>query len=264
MNEMVERTKVNAVEAWPIYDTVLVGPGQGSVNGAKWYETFLALAADDSIPFFNQRNRSGVGVAYTNMDAKESMPFGFEVFSLGVQFSAPAAKACEAYSYDGTTLVGPTVDLHDEAHALFAGELQKHCSVRLQVSQDEKLLAAAQHCPSGTGISGVAGVNATDALNGVELGGVQTYGNGISMIQNRFKFPEPVRIPRNHVFSVHLHLSTYARKLLENMSGPGRVLTGLAPDTTWNLNDATVPAICQMKVSMFGRRYVQQRNALHY
>jgi hypothetical protein len=265
MNEMNTQQKMNAVEAWPIYDTVLIGPGFGNVNGAKWYNTFAELAAsDEGIPFFNQRNRSGVGVAYTNMDAKESMPFGYEVFSLGVEFSAPAAKACEAYSYDGDTLTGPTVDLHDEAHAIFAGELQKHCSVRLQVAQDEKLVAAAQLCPAGVGVSGFASINGTDALNGVELGGVQAYSNGLPVIQNRFKFPEPVQIPRNHVVSVHVQLSTYAKRLLEQLAGPGRVLTGLAPGATWVLNDATVPAACMLRVSLFGRRHVQQRNELHY
>lgn len=263
MEEMT-KTPVNAVEAWPVYDTVLIGSGMGSVNGAKWYETFAALAADDRVAFFNQRNRSGVGVAYTNMDSKESMPFGFEAFSLGVEFSAPAGLPVTEYAYDGTTLTGPTVDLHGQPHAIFAGELQKHCSVHFQVSQDEKLVAAAQLCPAGVGISGVANVNATDALNGIEMGGYQAFGNGAPVIQNRFKFPEPVRIPRNHIMSVHLQFSTYAKRLLEKLEGPGRVMINTAPDDTWVLNDATVPAICMLRVSLFGRRYVQQRNELHF
>lgn len=258
------RQPMNAREAWPPMDTVLIGDGQGDINNAKWYNTFLALSREEKISFFNVRNRSIVGPMYNNMDAKESMPYAFQLYSLGVQFWSPALNPVTAYSYDGTTLVGPTCDNATNVHAQFAGELLKHSSLRLQVSQDEKVIANSLAFPAGFGVSGIMNVDTSDTTTGAELGAVQALSNGIPSISNRFGFPEPVSIPRNCIFNVELQFSTYGRALLERMEGPGRVMIQMAPGETWDLEDATVPAICGIKVVMFGRRFVQQRNELHF
>jgi hypothetical protein len=107
-------------------------------------------------------------------------------------------------------------------------------------------------------------VDASSTMSGAEIGGAQALSNGDPNIGNRFGFPEPVSIPRNCIFNVSLEFTTYGRALLERMAGPGRVLVQMAPGATWVLSDATVPAICGMKVSLFGRRFVQQRNQLHF
>jgi hypothetical protein len=101
-------------------------------------------------------------------------------------------------------------------------------------------------------------------MDGVELGGIQQFNNGIPDRTNRFKFPKPIDIPRNAIFSVQIKFSTYARNLLAKLSGPGRVMIQLAPAATWVLDDATVPAICMIRCTFFGARYVQQRNEQHY
>lgn len=255
---------MNAVEVWTPFDTVCIGENQSLVNGSRWYESFAALAADEEVSLFNARNRSGVGVAYTNMDTPGQLPFAFKAYSVGIEISAPAFAPVVSYSGDVEGVTGPVLDMASSAHAVFAGELQKHASIRMQVSQDEKLVSTVQGCPSGAGVSGAFNLDAPDALQGTEIGSVQTFSNGIPDIRNRFKFPIPVDIPRNHIFNVNLKFSRYAREILQRLSGPGRVMINTQPAVDFELEDATVPAVCMIRVSLFGIRYVQQRNQQHF
>jgi hypothetical protein len=255
---------MNAAEPWIPFDTVCIGEDQSTVSGSRWYETFAALGAEDVVNLFNVRNRAQVGVAYTDMDVAGQMPYGFKAFSLGLEFSAPVSYPVSAYAYDGETLTGPTLDLASHAHAIFAGELAKHCSVRLQINQDEKLVSTATGVPAGGGVSGGVTVNAAAAVDGIEIGGMQTFTNGTPDIKNRFVFPGGIDIPRNHILKLEVKFSTYARAVLNKLSGPGRVLTSLAPADTWVLDDATVPAVCMLKATLFGVRFVQQRNQQHF
>jgi hypothetical protein len=261
---MNEQNYQNAVEPWTPFDTICIGEGMASYSGCQWYNTFAALAVEDKVSLFNVRNRAQAGVAYTNMDSNSQMPFAFDCYSIGIEMSAPMFYPVTAYAYDGDTLTGPTLDLSSHAHALFAGEILKHASVRLQVQQDEKLVNTVLGTPAGGGITGSMNVNAAAAYDGVELGGVQAFNNGIPDRTNRFKFPQPISIPRNAIFNVEIKFSTYARNLLAKLSGPGRVMIQLAPDTTWNLDAATVPAVCLIRCTLFGARMVQQRNELHF
>lgn len=264
MNEAAQRQYQNAVEVWQPFDTVCIGEGQSSVQNSRWYETFAALAADDQIPLFNVRNRASVGVAYTNMDTAGQLPYGFRAYSIGISLMTPALDPVVSYSGDGEGLDPLVMDFNTKANAIFAGELVKHCSIRMQVSQDEKLVNTVQGTPSGEGINGVYNLDSPDLLQGTELGTVTAYSNGVPDIRNRFKFPIPIDIPRNHIFNVSLKFSTYAREILQRLAGPGRVMINTQPAVVFDLEDATVPAIFTIRASLFGVRYVQQRNEQHF
>jgi hypothetical protein len=251
---------MNARETWKPYDTVIVGASLGATGGVRWYPSFASIGEAEYVPFFNQRNRSAAGLWATNMDAKESMPFVYHIYNIGVQFSAPCTYPVLEYSDDGEeNRVGPTLDLATHVWLQWA-ELLKHTSVILKVSQDDKLVANALALPAGYGTFGIINVDAEATMDGVESGAVQTMGNGIAQLDNVFGFPIPVAVPRNCIFEVQVKFSKYARELLKRMEGPGKVMINTAPASVFTLSDATVDGMCMIEVTLNGRRAVQLRN----
>lgn len=251
---MTTERVMNAVEAWPLYDTVQIGIGQGSVANAAWYESFAELGNETEIPFFNQRNRAGVGPAYCNFDSSEHMSFGYVAYAMGVQFKIPTIADLNS-TYPGLATQDPT-----GKYVTFA-DMLKHSSFRFQVSQDEKILANCMTLPGGGGSTGVYnGISATNPL--LNSGIFHNLSNGAAKITNMFKFAEPIHMPRNVNVNGTLQFSNYARNILQQLQGPGYTPLQVN-DGTGEITDWAVPAICQLRVRLFGRREVQQRNNLH-
>jgi len=253
---------LNAWESWSLYDTVLIGPEQDEVSGAKWYTSFAQLSNETEIPFLNQRNRSTVGVPYCNLDSAEQIPFGFECWSIGVEISTPPTNDLDPDVQGAPFLWNP-----DPNYWLFGGELLKHCALRFQVSQDEKLLCNVLAAPPGSGKSGYFQPNIPAYT--LQAGGqYHGFNNGVPFIGNRWKFAEPVRIPRNRNIAAWVQFSTYARGMLAKMVGPGRiVINELFPDPVQGFptyESVSIPAVAMIRLSMFGKREVQQRNDLHF
>lgn len=258
----MNQQNMNAVEAWPPYDTVCIGYGLGADRQMHWYSTFHELATEDAISFFNKRNRSMAGAWATNLDSRESFPFAFQCYSIGIQFSAPAAAPILEYERAAGALTEPVADLVTHNHAKFAGELLKHAAVRLIVSQDEKLVTTALALPAGYGIAGQFNANVSDTLGSSDIAEVQTLGNGSPDFDNRFGFPVPVDIPRGHIVRVEVKFSNYAKQLLQRMEGPGKILINNNPNNgeDFTFSEATVDGVCMMEVTLYGPRYVQLRN----
>jgi len=258
MNELL----MNAKEAWPPYDTVCVGDDMGKLSGLHWYDTFADIAVEDRITFFNKRNRSMAGDWATNLDSKETFPFSFQLYSIGIQFSAPALCSVTDYSRTGGALTDPTPDIHTHNHAIWSGELLKHCSVRLQVSQDEKLLTTGLALPAGYGIAGCFNIDCEETVGNADAAEIQTLGNGSPDFDNRFGFPVPIDIPRGCLVAVELKFSPYAKTLLSRMEGPGSVVVNTNPHNgeDFTFEEATQAGICMIECSLYGPRYVQLRN----
>lgn len=247
---------MNAIEAWALYDSVLVGDGMAAKSGAGWYDSFSDLANETEIGFFNQRNRATVGVPYTSLDTSEQIPFAFRATSVGLDVYVPPFSDIDAVN-DGS--------LGIPRYALFM-ELLRHASFRLVISQDEKLLTNALAVPGGAGVSGyMADQNSPPFQASLTYSGI---GNGDPCKSVRWAFPEPVSIPRNRNLAAWLQFSNHARAQLRAMGGPGRVRINPAElDPATGLPtylSTTVPGVAIMRVSLNGFREVQQRNELRF
>lgn len=247
----------NAIEAWALYDSVLVGEGMAAKSGAGWYDTFSDLANETEIGFFNQRNRAVVGVPYTSLDTSEQIPFAFRATSIGLDVYVPPFSDIDPAN-DGS------LGIPRYHHFL---ELLRHASFRLVISQDEKLLTNALAVPGGAGVSGYF----NEYTNSPPFQASATYsgiGNGDPCKSVRWAFPEPISIPRNRNLAAWIQFSNHARAQMRVMGGPGRVRINpafLDPQTQLpTYQSTTVPGVVIMRVSINGFREVQQRNELRF
>ncbi len=238
----------NVYESWALYDTALISKDPDLEKGYPEIATsYAALGARKQIPFFNVRNKAKAGEAYCNLDSDQHLSFVFHCYSVGIQFMAPvvgtAFEAAGAIVYDSVT------------SQLFAAEMIKHASFRLKVSQDEKLLNHVMLTPEGTGVSGFGLSGATPGY-----AGSQSYHNGDAEMSNRWKFAEPIVMPRNVILEGNLEFSEYGRKILQAMAGPQKLSTKPSALPA----DLTIDATSSIRVSLFGKREVQQRGDLHF
>ena len=242
---MNENALKNVLEYWPLYDTVLIGDNAIiKYPAAGYYADYAALGAPVSIPFFNIRNRSQVGIAYNNFDSKEHLAYPFHCQSMGVEFIAPVA------SDNG---LAPAIQ-----DIIFGKLVMHHCAVTLTVSQDEKLACAVPLCPAGMGIAG--GADDAGAANHANYI-VAESNNGVSSLTNRWKFPEPIILPRNVTIRATIEFSPYARNVLQTF---GTAPSASGPVTETIGDQTSHPTVAAIRLSMFGLREVQQRGELHF
>lgn len=245
--------RMNAIEVWPQYDTVMVMDNVNTLYpNAGWYRQYSDLAAPAEIPFFNVRNKS-VGEAYCNFDSADKIPYGYEIFAIGVYIAAPAVSSMRVGAGDEPIASNQTRC----ADVFFATEMLRHSSLILKVGQDEKLVAPLSLLPSGEGVHGWS--KTIDAANHAAGAAIHNFGDGVVDKKNMWLFPEPVQVPKDRNLSAVLVLSPYLRASLTKAEGPGVLL---------NTNEATFPdrypAAAMIRVTMLGRRGVQQRNELAY
>lgn len=235
----------NAVEDWPLYDSVLIASNVDQLyKNSGFLTSYAALANFAEIPFFNTRNKS-VGVQYCNMDSANKMPFVYHLEEIGISFHSPLGS----YQAGGGT--PPRTELSD---AFFSADLYSHCGFIFKVAQDEKLVADCGSMPDGEGIKGWAG-NQSESTS-LQFVSNQTFSQGEAEVSLNWKFPKPISIPRDQTIEGKLVLSNDARTALTKMVGPG-----LLPLADTGID--TAPQAALIKVTMYGKREVQQRNALH-
>jgi hypothetical protein len=234
---------MNVVEAYALFDTVQIG---GKVEPEEGYPTFAALSAEEEIPFFTKRTRSKVGLAYTNKDSTDALPFAFHIYSMGIGWLGFPERA--------KLPAEPTADQISEFEAgyLFEKIIPAHCGVTLKVREDERLAHTAEFVPPGAGVLGYNGGAYNDAP-------VHAMTQGWPDLANRWRFPEPVQVPRNTIVTVNLKFSKYAKSLLLAMQGPGGIDLSLGPN-----QPITIQRRALIRVSLIGKREVQQRGELHF
>ena len=244
--------KLRADESWPLYDTVLIGNQVPSQPG--WFPSFEAFAQETEISFFNRRNRSQVGAEYCNLDTSEQLDFAYEIDSIGVDFLAPPTNT-------GTT----TDNVFDPANScgaiMWMVDIPKHAELSLVLNQDEKLNIPVTACPSGIGPAGGTGFLAWPTavpVTGTGLGSLGQFTNGEPVLTNRWPFPKPIRVPRNHNLRAVIKLSEWARFAVNRFEGPDQIFMG---NNQQSPDEGSVPAVAAIRVSLIGRRFVQLRNA---
>jgi len=238
---------VNAYESWTLYDTVLIAKNVNEIaNNAQWYTSYAQLSQNATVPFFNVRNKS-VGVSYCNLDSANKLPFVFHCYSIGVDFEGPTVSTPNA---EGGPGAGAWASL------FFSGELIKHCGFILKVSQDEKLVNTCNLLPSGQGVSGFGSVLHNTGPGIIEM--FQDVGSGVNDRDNRWKFAQPIQMPREVNIEGTLYLSNYARNALVKCAGPNFI------QNQFGVSASNYAACASIKVTLYGKREVQQRNELHY
>lgn len=259
-NEEIQSQKpfLNAGEDWMLFDTVLVGP---NLTKHGWYLSYAAMGLDSNINFFNVRNRS-VGLFWNNQDTRDQTPYAFELKSIGVSFWANSMSQV----INGVKPLPPSKDyaIEDYVGHLFSNDLPRHCSITLQVQQDEVLKSHALFTPPGYGPFG-SGYGRGQPSSGMSdepvdtILGVNT--QSMPMLSNRWLFPNKIEIPRRAAVSVKLRFSSYARALLQALPAPmAWVVQNEVPEGTEN---AYQPVYAGIQVSLVGKRLVQQRGQYH-
>lgn len=258
---------LNVAEGYPLYDTVVVCSElygkEKSIPG--WFTTFVDFADNERHTFFKGRTIGNSHLAYTNLDSADNVDFVYTMVSLGVRFIAPVCP-------DGinSTLESPTY-LNENSIPWWLWDLPKHCGFDFRVQQDIIVENSCIAMPPGYGPRGGGGSQpeefgaTTDAPN-TQAWRVTTGNNGEPVIDCRFPFPNPIKIPRNASIEANIYPSRYARYIMGQMDGPRDVvlLTEGQAQTPAAVTDYyDYPNRFAIQVSAFGYREVQQRGQYH-
>ena len=234
----------NAMEFFSIYDTIQIGK---LASGPSSYASYADFAAHQQHHFFNVRNYGEVGLAFTNRETKDQMSFVFQIQSIGLSFHGMLGRS----NVSGI----PDDDAGALAEMLFLKELPRHCGARLKVREDFKLLNTVELMPEGVGPFGLS-FSQFGTQNAMT-----TATGGRAQLRNRFRYAKDtmINVPRGATFLLELELSDYARELFAQIPGP--VNYAFAAEAGNNVKFGKLSTI---RASIAGRRFVQQRNELHF
>jgi len=246
-----DRSAVNVRENFPLYDTIAIRSDipSGSNEG---FASFAALSQQNVIPFFTTRNRSEYGTAVTNKDTKDALSFAYDIYSIGVEFFTPQNPIEERAA--GTPPTFTDIQWAIQAlPSLFDDVIRRHTAFILRVREDDKLVAVADLLPSGYGVVGGWHAPGNSPIVG--------HGQGWPHLDNRFGYKEPIKVPRNCVIRVDCEFDNWARKALAALPMFRNYYLGpFNPDTGVGVEFAAAASI---RVSLMGKREVQQRGELH-
>lgn len=248
----------NVAEAWPLYDSVVIcNQLLGSeANVPGWFTTFAAFGARERHSFFKNRSAGIAGDQYCNMQNGDSMDFAFLADSIGIEITGPPTYDVQWGAVDGNGQLDATMD-----HILpqwWAADFPWHCGLQLKIQQDIRW--------EGPVMSAPAGVGASASGLGFQQNAVSTFGEapwlfsqttqGQPSLKNRQPFPEPIGIPRTGSVEAILHVGEWARTGLTNITGPHEMFFHYTAPTHYYSRYL-------IRVSLFGKRLVQQRAQYH-
>jgi hypothetical protein len=192
----------NVRQDFLLFDVLRVGPDvETKVQG--WETTLTALAAADTpISFFDQRQESETGVAYSNMKKKTGLDWPVIFTDFGIGFFYPDPVNTDMYDGDraSSKMWSQILPLHMNAAIYVGGADNKILSVRPEM------------CPYGFGAVGnqVGG-------NLAQYASLITQGD--SLAGNRFIFKNlPLKLPKDISISVKLTLTAAAKRILNAMN----------------------------------------------
>jgi hypothetical protein len=165
---MTERRNVR--EQIILTDTILVGKyvAQMSDRPQGWFATFADAGAAGSFNFMNVRNRA-IGIMYNNQDARDQLPFGMRIMSIGIKFWSPAAAshftACQNKGstanpgartpFSDSAVTDPSYEEltnREELHCgVWEADIPNHVSIILRTNQDIRLRGPAAMFTPGFG-----------------------------------------------------------------------------------------------------------------
>lgn len=291
----------NVKEQIILTDTILVSKfvGQMTDRPSGWFGSFADAGAAGEFSFMNVRNRS-IGVAYNNQDARDQLPFGMRITSIGVKCFGPAAAsqftAClnkgstdtDRVPYADDVYVDPVpaeLTNREELHtAVWEADLPNHLSLILRTNQDIRLRGPVAIFTPGFGAVGggwgwgspgdleIMGDGGTPApaisreASGPSYGmfatNLETIQHGEADLRRRFPFPIPIDVPKRANLSITLKLSQYGKEMLKAMTGPYWYPMANA-FSSGGLTKSVKAAMFGVDVTIKGERLVQQRGDYH-
>jgi hypothetical protein len=238
-------------------DTILVSKWVGTLTGDRppgWFTTFADVGRTGTLHFMNVRNRSVPGgVCFNNQDARDQLPYGMRIQTIGVKFLTPACAsqftACQMVASptnhwspqdDGVYTDPSAANTQDgllnreELHsAIWDADLPNHCSLTLRTNQDQRLKGPCALFPPGYGAVGggwgwgsPGGWENTGEIAGntIECGdnvtNHQAIEHGEVDLRQRWMFPVNLEVPKRSSFEIVIELNQYARDMLQAIPGP--------------------------------------------
>lgn len=257
MNEQIQSFQ-NVKEDWTLHDTVVIMPTKGELKISGFYTSYAALAAQNEINFFNVRNRT-IGLFWNDQDARDVMPYGFYLKSIGVRFWAPSM----AGRIESMPETGPMFD--HISHHTWVCDVPWHLYGVLQIQQDEILKVNAAMLPSGMGFYGDGVGSGTPLLPGIEGGVLEGAGGhhdsftqGMPQLHNQWVWPVEMEIPKRASIGFKLVLNEYIRRVLSGMNNWDCVVEQLS-----ETDISAILGFSGIQVTLKGYRLAQQRGELH-
>jgi len=250
----------NIVETWPLYDSIVICEQLygTEANIPGWFTTFVAFGGRERHSFFKNRTDAVAGEAYCNHKNVDNMDFAYKIHSVGLEVTgAPGYEVQEPPD-------GGAEGNHDFIiPQWFKTDFVRHCGIELQVQQDTRVELPAMACPAGVGPVGNG--HGGQQLNAAGAFGEKAYittqvTQGVPLLSNRYPLPEPIGVPRTGSIEGILHVSDWARTILQAITGPHF--------NAINSADGTSPfsfffSRYVIRMSLFGERLVQQRGQYH-
>jgi len=190
--------RLRAVEYFPWYDSVVVGPGAND-QSTSWFNSFAAMANSDRILFFRGNGRT-VGLSYSN-NANERLDFAYTIYGAQVDFFAPIG-----------TVRGDSDPIDFEIMPLkWLHDLPQRLSLTVKIAgTDELFTVPAVKFPAG---GGVLGQQIIDPPNQMTHPGI----NGLPMAQNMWVAPEPFELPASQTLTVEGKIDAPLRGTMQQL-----------------------------------------------
>ena len=222
-------------EDWILYDTMRIGAKAVLEKYPGAVADWAGLAGLEGVSFFNERNVSNAGKAYTNVTSESKIPWPFKVESIGCEFHCPNPAAASSPQLGAVSKI-------------FGGLVSDHSWFDFYLREDIRLTLKPKMAAPGYGLVGFAEAQLAIPTTTNETFGLQNAGN-------RFRWTEaPLDIPVDTPIRVDLAFHDYARNILIGLAAEG--LTAQLHTVTESLLDA------QIRFSLRGKRFVQQRGEL--
>lgn len=218
---------------WQIYDTVNIGPSiDPKVDG--WFANFTDMANAVEVPFLNVRNVSQAGKSYTNIETGETIPWWFDLNSIGFRWRFPDPAINVGSEHLGITTMSKQ----------FVTELPEHCWVDFDIRSYTFLRLKGSHLPAGFGPEGHFEMGV-----GTNTGFTSLINNSQTQMTNRWKFLKNIRLPRNTPIKATINFDEHAKDMLREWADvPGIDYGGETP----------FPNLAQIEITLRGIRYEQR------
>jgi hypothetical protein len=252
---ILEGKYYNVEERFTLYDTIAITSELDnlSIKPPGWYSTFALFSGASNHSFFNIRNTGNCERPYCNLQTKDTMPFAFQIDSIGLAF-----WACGMSYYN--------IDQGDTRfylpNALWQADLPFETAATFRVQQDDKLKTNAGMLSPGYGPFGGGFGNLGRGAYNAGLTGIwplmTTQTQGMPTLAAPFRLPNKIGVPRKASIALEISLSPYARDMVADFPGPGVVPIYAGGEA---LDDYAV--MFGITATINGARLVQQRGAPH-
>lgn len=247
---------LNVEEDFDIYDSMVVYWDLAQLSSVPqgWFSNFQQLSATNRIAFFDMRNKANTDLAFNNQDTRDMSAFAMEIESIGVAFWGPGNE--------NLFHIGTGANFCENTMAAFwKNDLNRHCSLTLRIQNDERLKIASLMTPPGSGpVGGGYGQLALKSLPDMSANpAIGAFTAGVPKLPNQWQFPDALAVPRRASLGVSIEINEYARTMLGRMPAQAP----LYATQEWEEGQAKPTMPFGITVHMSGKRFVQQRGALH-